>query len=116
MEAFSIESVFRDGAWVITTRGEVRVEFKDRLVAEVDRCLAEHPADILLNFKHIQFLDSASTGALLQVDATAKAQGHVVVLFALSHVVARVLDVTRLNECFPIAEDEAGAREYLTER
>lgn len=116
MQEFEIESELREGAWLIALRGEARVEFSDRLVREVVRLLDEAPRDVLLNCEQLQFLDSASTGALLKVATLVPEHDHRVAMFGLSPLVQRVLDVTRLSERFAIAPNETEARALLTER
>ena len=116
MQDFAITSTLRDGVWVIDVTGEARVEFSDDLVREVARLLEQTPTDVLLNCKQLQFMDSASTGALLRVDAQTRSHDRRMALFHLSPIVQRVLDVTNLAECFAIAPDETQARALLTER
>ena len=116
MHEFQIQSTLVEGVWVVALRGEARVEFSDGLVREVARILSEEPADVLLNCKQLQFLDSASTGALLQVASQVRGCDRAVALYGLSNVVRRVLDVTKLSESLSIAADETEARALLTER
>lgn len=116
MQDFVVESTLQNGAWLVSMRGEARVESSNRLVHEVSRILEEEPADVLLDCEQLQFLDSASTGALLRVASDVQKHDRRVALFGLSPVVQRVLDVTRLAERFAIAPSETEARALLTER
>jgi anti-anti-sigma factor len=64
----------------------------------------------MLDLSGLTFVDSASMGELVRVDAETKAAGGKAILFGLPRVALRVLEVTGLTRSFALAENETAAR------
>jgi anti-sigma B factor antagonist len=93
--------------------GEVRSELVARLHAAAETLRADGARHLLLDVGQISFIDSASVGELVRLDALGKKDGGKTILFGVPRIVLRVLDVTGLQRLVLTAADEASARALL---
>lgn len=104
----------RDGVvGSLTLGGEARVELIPALGGAVAQLVGEGARHVLVDLSRLEFMDSASLGALLQLSRERIAAGGRLVLVAPSRAVARVLDSCGMRPHFALAATEADARALL---
>ena len=100
----------RDGARaVLKLKGEARLEGVSKLYEAARTAKKDGAKHLLLGFQGLDFVDSASLGALIELEKEYKAAGGGVVLFSCPARFLRTLDASGLKGRFPIAADEAAA-------
>jgi anti-sigma B factor antagonist len=105
----------RDGAvGLLRLRGEVQAEQVHRLHEAAADLRADGAKHLMLDLGGVTFVDSASVGEMVRLDAEAAEAGGRTVFFAVPRIVRRVLDVTGLGTRVRTADDEAGARAALS--
>ena len=101
----------RDGPFgLIRLEGEARLEVIDGLRAAARLLKADGAKHLLVSMKDILFLDSASVGAVLEIQRECTEAGGVLVLYALPGRIARMLDAMGLTGRLRIATCEPAAR------
>ncbi len=95
---------------LVTLGGELRVESIPRLDAAVESAREGGALHLLLDLHRLQFMDSASAGALIRIRHEQLEQGGRLVLFGLQRMVARLIDAAGLGDQFDICGDEEAAR------
>jgi len=101
----------RDGAFgLVTLGGEARLEVIDGLRAAARGLKADGAKHILLSMKDLVFVDSASVGAVLELQRECADAGGLLVLYALPGRLARMLDAMGLTGRLRIAATEPAAR------
>ncbi len=103
------------GVRVLAIEGEARLEVSERLTQEAIAALdGRKEPRVVLDLTGLEFLDSASTGALVRLQDVVEAdRGGRFVLCGLRRVVRRVLDLTGLTSRFTVRPDRDQAIEYL---
>jgi anti-anti-sigma factor len=99
-----IEVGSTEGATLITVDGELDVATADRLVGAVAE-LVERNEPIVLDLRHVSFLDSSGMRALLEVSDHAAGLGRPVGLLQPSIAVTRLLDLVDLRSRFAEIDD-----------
>jgi anti-sigma B factor antagonist len=69
---------------------------------------------VLVNFEHVQYIDSSGIAVLLEGYRQSKSQNKRVILFHLGQMVRSVLELTRLTSVFEIYETEEQAIQAAT--
>lgn len=106
----------RDGdLGMLGVTGEVRTEIAFELYAAARALSDDGAKHLLVDLGSVVFMDSASLATLIRLDSELKKAGGRMVLFSPSKAVRRVLEHSGLGERFLVAEDEAAAREKVTE-
>ena len=101
----------REGAiGLVRLSGEARLELIDGLKAAVRRLRTEGAKCVLLSLKDMTFVDSASVGAVLELDKEISAGSGSLVLCAIPVRVAKMLDAMGLSGRLKIAANEAAGR------
>ena len=85
----------------------VTPEIRQWLEAEASK----PPAQILVNLKEVNFIDSTALAALVQGMKRCRQQDGDLVLCNLQQPVWIIFELTRLDKAFAIFEDESGARD-----
>jgi anti-anti-sigma factor len=98
---------------VLELRGEARLEVIAHLDEEARAARAEGARHLLLDCAGLGFMDSASAGALVRIEADLAGGGGKLVLVALPRVARRVLEASGLGDRFAAAPDLAAARTLL---
>ena len=108
-----IETAHMDGIPVIHVAGQIDmnnyVEVHELILSEIS---GGHP-NIVLNFKKLNFMDSATLGMLLRSLDKTKQQGGLLVIVS-NPFVDRVLSVTGLTHLFELFSSEGAAIARLT--
>lgn len=107
----TLETYHHDGVCVIKPTGRrldarVAVEFKNQLVAVIE----QGHSSLLIDFGHVEFLDSSGLGAIVACLKKIGKAGDVR-LSSLRPGVRSVLELTRLDKILTIYENEAAALE-----
>ncbi len=100
------------GVPVIKVEGQIDmsnyVDVHELVLSEINH---GHP-NIVLNFRHLDFMDSATIGMLLRSLDKTKQQGGMLVLVTNPHV-DRILSVTGLASLFKLFSEEKSAIQSL---
>jgi len=100
------------------TKGIYLLELKGRLVlgeegrgfrTTVENLLSSGATRIVLNFEHVNYVDSAGLGALIEAHRNAKGRGAHLKLSNLGPNFRRALEIAGLLTIFETAPDEAAA-------
>ena len=109
---FDIETTERDGATVLTLRGEIDVytapQLRQTIVDLVDRGATK----LVVDMAQVDFLDSTGLGVL--VDGLKRTQSHdgSLSIVATQNKILKIFDITGLNKAFAIfgtVDDAVGA-------
>jgi anti-anti-sigma factor len=104
----------RDGpVAVLKLRGEARLEEVSRLYDAARAAKKDGAKHLLLGLLGLEFMDSASVGAFIELDKEYKASGGSLVLFSCGRRILRLMDDMGLKTRFPIAADEASAAKMV---
>ena len=74
------------------------------LIHEIEECMAEGATDVMLDCRHLDFIDSKGVGGLLELKARLETHGGVLVLFSPVDRVRRTLEVTGLDHVFQVVD------------
>jgi anti-anti-sigma factor len=110
MPGLSISSRREDDLGFLDLRGEARLEEISHLQGVARGLLADGAKSLLVGAGKLEFTDSASIGAFLELDAECRRRGGTLVLYGLPARLRRVVADTGLDGRFHIAADEAAAR------
>jgi len=106
--------VEQDGdATVLVVSGEVDMAGAPQLTAELDRCLAQRPATLVLDLTEVSFFGSAGLHTLAAAEARTHAQHATArpttVRLAASRAVLRVLEIAGLAPALEVYPTRADA-------
>ncbi len=104
----------RDGDFgLVRLRGEARLEEIDLLRERARAVLAAGAKHLLVGLQGLTFADSASVGALMELEKDVTARGGAVVLHGMAPRLAEMLDAMGLSGRFKVAANEAAARKAV---
>jgi anti-anti-sigma factor len=104
----------RDGdVLVALLSGEARLEQIGRFQEEARKQAGTGAKHVLLGLSRLDFVDSASLGAFIEVSDACGAAGGRLVLFGVPPRLKRTMKATGLEARFTVAPDEAAARRLL---
>ena len=109
----TVESRREGAVGLLRLKGEVQAEQVRRLHDAASALRAGGAKHLLIDLGGVTFIDSASVGELVRLEADGEADGGRTVLHSLPRIVRRVLDVTGLAARVKIAPDEKAARAEL---
>jgi anti-anti-sigma factor len=99
-----------EGVYVLALRGRLVLgEESSGFRATVERLLSSGATRLVLNLEHVNYVDSAGLGALIEAHRTTKAKGGRVKLSNLGPKFTQALQVVHLIEMFETFPNEAGA-------
>jgi anti-anti-sigma factor len=110
MTGLSISSRREEELGFLELRGEARLEEISHLQGSARGLLADGAKSLLVGASKLEFADSASIGAFLELDSECRRRGGRLVLYGLPARLRRVVADTGLDGRFHIAADEAAAR------
>ena len=102
--SFSTSLERREGAAIVTMEGELDIateaQARDELARAMDGC------DVLVvDLRQLGFLDSTGVRVLLAADLRAREHGMRFGVVRGDGMVARLLEVTRIEQRFPVVDD-----------
>jgi anti-anti-sigma factor len=104
----------RDGGYaLITLKGEARLEQIDRLRAAVKPLIEAGATRVVVGFKELKFADSASVGALLELQRAAEAEGGGLAIHGVPTRLARMFEGMGLAARMKSSPSESAARKIL---
>ena len=102
--SFSTTVVRRDSAAIVTMQGDLDIATEAQ--ATGDLAGAMDGCDVLVvDLRELDFLDSTGVRVLLAADLRAREQGLRFGVVRGDGMVARLLDVTRIDKRFPVVDD-----------
>jgi anti-sigma B factor antagonist len=112
MSYSQIGVTIKGAAVILELRGNLEVgqhvQLKKDILASIDQ-----RKKVILNFAHVDFIDSAGLSALLGVQRQVhEGKGHIV-LAALNEEIRSIFQITRLEQVFNIHEDVESALKTL---
>ena len=97
----------RDGAVVLSLRGELDLYNAEEVRAELMRAIAGGPSRIVVDLSGVEFVDSTALGVL--IEARAKLGPGVLLLAAPQLETRRTLEVSGLDRQLPVHDSVAAA-------
>jgi len=100
---FSAETTADRGLQVVVVSGEVDLAARGELVQSAKAVMAAGTT-LVLDMRHVTFLDSAGLNGLLEIRSAASALGAAMVLRQPSERVLYLLSITGLLDAFPLED------------
>jgi anti-sigma B factor antagonist len=102
--SFSTEVERRDGAAIVRLQGELDIAAEEAAMAELGAAL-DGCAVLIADLSELSFLDSTGVRVLLAFHLRAQEQGARFGVVRGDGMVARLLEVTRIGQRFPVVDD-----------
>jgi anti-sigma B factor antagonist len=103
-----------EGVYILALRGRLVLgEESGGFRTTVENLLSSGVARLVINLEHVNYVDSAGLGALIEAHRTTKAQGGRVKLSNLGPKFTQALQVVRLIDMFETFPTEAAAVESV---
>ncbi|MEX1118381.1 MAG: STAS domain-containing protein [Terrimicrobiaceae bacterium] len=105
----NFERIEESWGQLLKLSGEIDLHGSPLLRNELLAIAKEKPALLLVDFSHVDYIDSSGLATLIEYVKEAGAHQGKIALFGLKKKVRTIFDLVRLNELFAIAEtrDEA---------
>jgi anti-anti-sigma factor len=111
---FGAEVRHHDGTGIIDLHGEIDLAADGPLGAAYDEAVRADPKGVVLNFAHVDYINSTGIALIVGLLARARKEGRVVGAYGLSDHYREIFAITRLSDFIGIYRDEdsavAGAR------
>ena len=106
-----VETSNRDGADVVTLRGEIDVYTAPRLRQALVDLIDAGSRNVVIDMERVDFLDSTGLGVLVEALKRAKGNDAELSIVATQDKILKIFDITGLNKAFTIHQslDEAAA-------
>ena len=99
-----------DGIYLLTLKGRLVLGLENNgLRTMIDNLLVSGATKIVVNLEHVNSVDSAGLGALIEIHRTTKAKGGRLVLAHLGPKLRQALEIARLLTLFETFATEADA-------
>jgi anti-sigma B factor antagonist len=107
-----VEITDRDGAHVLTLRGEIDVYTAPRLRQAIVDLVENGAGHIVVDMTKVEFLDSTGLGVLVEGLKRVRTHEGVMSVVATQDKILKIFDITGLNKAFPMyaTVDEALAQ------
>ena len=100
--ALQVDVGAEDGRVVVTLSGELDMATAPELWAAIDAALAEGKKEMVLELSRLHFVDSTGLGVFVRAGKELRAAGGELTLRKPGERVAKLLEITRLEEVFTI--------------
>jgi anti-sigma B factor antagonist len=104
--SFSTSVERRESASIVSLRGDLDIATEVEATAALERAM-DGAAVLVADLRELDFLDSTGVRVLLAVDLRARDRGTRFGVVRGDGMVARLLEVTRIDQRFPVVEDPA---------
>jgi anti-sigma B factor antagonist len=94
---------------VIDTRGEINATAQTMLSQAYAQATDAGARAIVLNFSHLDYMNSRGIGLIVTLLADARRRGQKLLAYGLSEHYRRIFALTRLDEAIGVFSDEAAA-------
>jgi anti-sigma B factor antagonist len=102
--SFSTSVERRDSAAIVSLRGDLDIATEVEATADLEQAM--DGAEVLIaDLRRLAFLDSTGVRVLLAVDLSARERGLRFGVVRGDGMVARLLEVTRIDQRFPVVDD-----------
>ncbi len=98
-----------NNAWVLSLVGRPLPTDGDALDAAIDEAVTSRPRMLVLDCSKLEFIGSYGIGALLRLDKQVTSAGGAVRLAAVSPMIMKILQASRLDERLPVFPDVESA-------
>jgi anti-sigma B factor antagonist len=102
--SFSTSVERRDAAAIVTMEGELDIATEAQATADLDRAM-DGCELLVVDLRELSFLDSTGVRVLLAADLRAREHGMRFGVVRGDGMVARLLEVTRIDQRFPVVDD-----------
>lgn len=113
-EWFRCDVSYVENQAVVAVRGEVDLATAPLLLREVRACLSLRVESVVVDCKHLSFLDSAGVHALLDAHRDAADHGVTFTVKSVAPQSRRVLEVTGLAESFGLVTRPGGVLDHAS--
>ena len=96
----------RDGTAVVDLRGEIDRAADERLLQAYGDATDGGPRRVILNFEHVEYINSTGIALIVGLLARARAQSVQISACGLSDHYREIFEITRLSDFMTIADDE----------
>ena len=94
----------RDSAAIVRLEGDLDIATETQAMAELQRAM-DSAGVLIADLRGLRFLDSTGVRVLLETEIRAREQGLRFGVVRGDGMVARLLEVTRIGERFPVVDD-----------
>ena len=98
-----------DGTGIIDLHGEIDLAADGPLGAAYDEAVRADPKGVVLNFAHVDYINSTGIALIVGLLARARKEGRVVGAYGLSDHYREIFAITRLSDFMGIYPDEDSA-------
>ena len=102
--SFSTSVERRDDAAIVTMEGDLDIATEAQATADLDRAM-DGAELLVVDLRELSFLDSTGVRVLLAADLRAREKGMRFGLVRGDDMIARLLEVTRIDQRFPVVDD-----------
>lgn len=113
MSDLGVTTNFNGALCTIRVSGEARLETARAFETAAAEIAERDATQVIVDMRALDFMDSASAGMLLRLQAQLREREGVLVLFGLRRMVSRLLERTGLESQFQCVETEAEALALL---
>ena len=99
----------KDAVTICFIRGEITIDTVEDLKRTFKKVIADKTRKVLLNFKDVDYIDSAGLASLIQFSRDLKGIQGAVFFCDLSPKIISLFAITKLENAFPIYETEEAA-------
>jgi anti-sigma B factor antagonist len=103
---FSAEVARRSDASVVTMKGDLDIASEARATAQLERAM-DGCGLLVADLRELSFLDSTGVRVLLSAHLRAQERGLRFGVVRGDGMIARLLEVTRISDRFPVVDDPA---------
>ena len=91
------------GAYIIDVSGEMDLYNSFKLTELVSKMIEKRISQYVVNFENVEYIDSSGVGTLIRIYSTMKKKGLEFYMANIHGSVKKVIELTKLNDYFPIA-------------
>src|SRR6266536_3611486 len=99
---FEVETAERQGASVLSLRGEIDVYTAPQLRQRIVDLVDGGATNIVVDMTNVEFLDSTGLGVLVEGLKRVKSNDGTLAIVATQDKILKIFDITGLNKAFPI--------------
>lgn len=99
---FQIEKQYRDGIWQVSLSGEIDIFNSPELKSQLTQLMDEQAADMHVDCKGLEYIDSTGLGALVGVLKSVKSHGKEMTLAEVKPNILKLFRITSLDKVFII--------------
>jgi anti-sigma B factor antagonist len=89
----------------VALTGELDIASADGLEQQLEAAEVDSPAILVLDLRRLEFIDSTGLRTLVSADERARSQGRRMAVICGPNAVARILEVTQLDQRLEILDD-----------